>query len=777
MSKVKQIELELKVDGRNAKVVLNNTDSLVKNLVRNSESAASRLSKIGNIATGLNSAMMMGKQVIGVAQEMIDKYKVQEQAEAKLTAALGHKSQALLDSAAAMQKVTTHGDEEIIQAQALIGAFVKDEDQIKLLTKATLDLADAKGMSLVAAADLVSKSVGSSTNALSRYGIAVDGAVGSQERINSLLKNVNKLFGGEAEALANTKTGKMTQATNELSDSMERLGKAAVAFIGPATQLIAKTTSFAVNALLPAKSNLDKATSSAIDQRTQFELLAGTYERLKNKVNKTSVEQNAYKATIDALQTTYPNYLKNVNLEKDSFDKVTTALNKARGELEKYLQLEIKQAIIQDQKKEVIDSAKAMYENDQKILKLKKKLVEVDSNIAKARKDHNESQVTAQVGYRQSLFTDIAQHETRKIELQKEYTDLQNKLLDLESKAANIIPNAPSGNGGTTTTTTGGNGGGTAPATPVIIPTTTTDNSVIASNFANGQQQQQLADAEKQRLTDLNDTKQLYFDAEQERRDLNLTAQQAAGMSEQELNNAILQEKQNQAQIEIDLQNAATQNEFNNLKKEKKVSKEKINLMKQEAAYKKEMTKQAQHQSLSLLISATSHSKALFGVNKALSIAQATINTYEGATKALASGIPPWNIILAAATIASGLADVATISAQQPPSMALGGLISGPLHSAGGVNINAEGGEFVVNRRSAAENYALLDSINRGRASSLVNSSAQGFETIASKLDGVMSTIENQTARLENVEHKLNIVELDESYSNYKINQGSIGNG
>lgn len=49
---------------------------------------------------------------------------------------------------------------------------------------------------------------------------------------------------------------------------------------------------------------------------------------------------------------------------------------------------------------------------------------------------------------------------------------------------------------------------------------------------------------------------------------------------------------------------------------------------------------------------------------KAAAIVEATINTYVGATKALASYPPPFNFIAAAAVVASGLAQVATIRAQ-----------------------------------------------------------------------------------------------------------------
>ena len=68
---------------------------------------------------------------------------------------------------------------------------------------------------------------------------------------------------------------------------------------------------------------------------------------------------------------------------------------------------------------------------------------------------------------------------------------------------------------------------------------------------------------------------------------------------------------------------------------------------------------------------ATSENKKLAAVGKAASIAQATINTYEGATKALAQG-GFFGIAMAAAVIASGLASVAQISGVK---LAKGGLV------------------------------------------------------------------------------------------------------
>ena len=156
---------------------------------------------------------------------LFGKFIEQEKAEKKLETALGKTNKALLNQASALQKVTTFGDEAIIGAQSLIAAFIDDEEQIKKATQATLDLASAKGMDLKAAADLVSKTLGSSTNSLSRYGIEVNGAVGSTKRLESLTSNISRLFGGQATAAAQTLGGSVEQMKNIFGDLAEDIGK------------------------------------------------------------------------------------------------------------------------------------------------------------------------------------------------------------------------------------------------------------------------------------------------------------------------------------------------------------------------------------------------------------------------------------------------------------------------------------------------------------------------------------------------------------------------
>ena len=81
------------------------------------------------------------------------------------------------------------------------------------------------GMDLKSAGDLIAKTLGSSTNAMSRYGVEVKGAVGSTERIESLTNNVAKLFGGQAAAQAQTYAGSVQQLKNQLGDMGEQIGR------------------------------------------------------------------------------------------------------------------------------------------------------------------------------------------------------------------------------------------------------------------------------------------------------------------------------------------------------------------------------------------------------------------------------------------------------------------------------------------------------------------------------------------------------------------------
>ena len=291
---------------------------------------------LGGLAkqAGVAAAAYFGTRALlnGVKQS-IDLFAKQELAEKKLEAALGKTSNMLLNQAKALQQVTMFGDEQIIEAQALIGSFVEEESAIAAATKATLDLAAAKGMELTVAADLVSKTLGSSTNALSRYGIEVVGAVGSTERLESLTGNLANVFGGQALQQTNTMTGALAQMSNAVGDAQEALGKT----LQPAVTAIAGKMKAAAEAF----QGWVQATTESGVERTIREIkeLGGDTTQLELALNK--IQQSEALATLGGKSRDVKDIQKEIKEEMEAQNKSSTDRMSLEQEILKHTKDEI----------------------------------------------------------------------------------------------------------------------------------------------------------------------------------------------------------------------------------------------------------------------------------------------------------------------------------------------------------------------------------------------------------------------------------------------------
>ena len=289
-----EMKIKLQVENQKANQSLKKTSGRVKDIEKKSKDAGKELGRMRIATAGLRRTMGALRNnlllvtfafggTIAAISKTVKAYGEQELAEKKLETALGRTSQALLDQASALQSVSTFGDENIIQAQALIAAFTDDEEAIKRATEATLDLAAAKGMDLFAAADLVAKTLGSTTNAMSRYGIEVTGAVGSTERLDTLTKNIAETFGGQAKAQAETMSGALKQAGNAAGDAAESMGELLEPVIVKAAKLF-QGASEAVGAYLES---LKELTTEEIATTNNVEKLAGRLIDLEKEIAKT----------------------------------------------------------------------------------------------------------------------------------------------------------------------------------------------------------------------------------------------------------------------------------------------------------------------------------------------------------------------------------------------------------------------------------------------------------------------------------------------------------
>jgi len=128
------------------------------------------------------------------------------------------------EQASELQSLTTYGDEAIVAAQAQLQAYTKNKQVTKELTKATLDFAQAQGVDLQTAASLVGKSIGTGTNALARYGVAINTSATASEKLEQVVGALNRRFGGQAEA-ATQGLGSLIQLKNVFGDVFEEIGK------------------------------------------------------------------------------------------------------------------------------------------------------------------------------------------------------------------------------------------------------------------------------------------------------------------------------------------------------------------------------------------------------------------------------------------------------------------------------------------------------------------------------------------------------------------------
>ncbi len=188
------------------------------------------------------------KGMISVGKKLIEVYKVQEQAEAKFIGALrATGTEATVSAknffalASSLQQVTLYGDEATIEATALLQSLAKLSDKgLKKLVPLIQDFATGMRVDLNAAMSLVGKTLGSSTNALTRYGIEVDMTGTKEEKLISLTKSLEEKFGGMAKAVADTATGAMTQLSNAFGDLKEEAGESLAKGIKPVVTWLTK---------------------------------------------------------------------------------------------------------------------------------------------------------------------------------------------------------------------------------------------------------------------------------------------------------------------------------------------------------------------------------------------------------------------------------------------------------------------------------------------------------------------------------------------------------
>jgi len=192
----------------------------------------------------------------GIQQEAIIKMESALKATGKYTPELSKEIQEL---ASQLQTTSIYGDEATLSATALLQSLGDlSGEGLKKAIPLVQDLAAGMGIDLETAASLVGKTLGSSTNALSRYGIILDATAPKTEKLAQLTEQVNSKFGGMSEALSTTYLGRVKQLGNAFGDLKETLGGLIADRLNPLIPLMLNIVN-GINNWIKAKQRLRQA--------------------------------------------------------------------------------------------------------------------------------------------------------------------------------------------------------------------------------------------------------------------------------------------------------------------------------------------------------------------------------------------------------------------------------------------------------------------------------------------------------------------------------------
>jgi len=135
-------------------------------------------------------------------------------------------SQSLQNFASDLQNVTTVSNDMSMTMMGTIATLTDlDAKGISQAQKAAIGIAKTFSMDLNSASELVAKTIGSQTNALSRWGIEVKRTLPQQEKLNILTEKTAAMY-KIAEAETKTYTGGVVQLKNVYSEWRAEMGKA-----------------------------------------------------------------------------------------------------------------------------------------------------------------------------------------------------------------------------------------------------------------------------------------------------------------------------------------------------------------------------------------------------------------------------------------------------------------------------------------------------------------------------------------------------------------------
>ena len=239
---------------------INSVNQRLEALQKDTESVSSRFQRLSSIAGGatiaFNTIAQAFQKIAGAVRACVESYSAQEQAERRLQTvlaatqnAVGMSATELYNLADSLQTVTAYSDQEILAVEQMLAATRRiGRDVMPEATRAVLDMAAATGDDAAGAAHDLAQALADPAGeieSLKEKGIQlteeqaenikkVQEQNGVYEAQKLLLKEVAETYGGMAEAIASTDTGKLQQISNVWNDIKEGIGEGLLNTIGPA---------------------------------------------------------------------------------------------------------------------------------------------------------------------------------------------------------------------------------------------------------------------------------------------------------------------------------------------------------------------------------------------------------------------------------------------------------------------------------------------------------------------------------------------------------------
>lgn len=248
----------------------------VQLVVNAKDQASGVLNKIKSGVIGIGAAYLGWRAITGILGSIVEKGKAHEQAWNDVAAALerhGHEVDSNVEKiknfSDQMQTMTGESDEVIGKSIQTFIDYGMTVDEAMSVVKTGLDFAAGSGRNLATATQLLAKAYVGSTGELSRYGIVLDESIPKADKFAAAVGQMNDLFGGAAQARAETMAVKLSVVSERFGDLQEELFKIMSPALVPALDMITNALEglrWVVQGFLPVTLEAQEKTADFADE-------------------------------------------------------------------------------------------------------------------------------------------------------------------------------------------------------------------------------------------------------------------------------------------------------------------------------------------------------------------------------------------------------------------------------------------------------------------------------------------------------------------------------